>query len=99
MSSTRTQSQLCTATLNLLFVQCHFGWLLSLAATFILIEVFCMYSHECSEYINELIHMVFTTDKFFDVAAESWPGWDLNRRPLKSVQKILSVARLYNFQV
>ena len=30
--------------------------------------------------------MVFTTEEFFEVATESWPEWDLNPRPLNSVQ-------------
>ena len=30
--------------------------------------------------------MVFLTEGFFEVAIESWPEWDLNPRPLNSVQ-------------
>ena len=30
--------------------------------------------------------MVFITEGFFEVAIESWPEWDLNPRPLNSVQ-------------
>ena len=30
--------------------------------------------------------MVFTTEELFEVAIESWPQWDLNPRPLNSVQ-------------
>ena len=30
--------------------------------------------------------MVFTTEGLFEVAIESWPEWDLNLRPLNSVQ-------------
>ena len=26
--------------------------------------------------------MVFTTERFLEVAIESWPEWDLNPRPL-----------------
>ena len=26
--------------------------------------------------------MIFTTEGLFEVAIESWPGWDLNPRPL-----------------
>ena len=33
--------------------------------------------------------MVFTTEGFFEVAIESWPEWDLNLRPLNSVQLAL----------
>ena len=29
--------------------------------------------------------MVFTTERFFEVAIESWPEWDLNPRPVNSV--------------
>ena len=32
--------------------------------------------------------MVPTTEKFLEVAIESWPGWDLNPRPLNSVQTL-----------
>ena len=29
--------------------------------------------------------MVFSTERFFEVAIENWPEWDLNPRPLNSV--------------
>ena len=32
--------------------------------------------------------MVLTTDGLFEVAIESWPEWDLNPRPLYSVQAL-----------
>ena len=32
--------------------------------------------------------MVFTTERFFEVAIESWTEWDLNPRPLNSVQTL-----------
>ena len=32
--------------------------------------------------------MVFTTEGFLEVAMESWPVWDLNPRPLNSVQTL-----------
>ena len=32
--------------------------------------------------------MVFITEEFFEVAIESWPEWDLNPRPLNSVQTL-----------
>ena len=35
-----------------------------------------------------MIHMVFTTEEFFEVAIESRPEWDLNPRPLNSVQTL-----------
>ena len=34
------------------------------------------------------IYMVFTTEGLFEVAIESWPEWDLNPRPLNSVQTL-----------
>ena len=34
------------------------------------------------------IYMVLTTEGFFEVAIESWPEWDLNPRPLNSVQTL-----------
>ena len=32
------------------------------------------------------VYYIFTTEGLFDVAIESWPEWDLNPRPLNSVQ-------------
>ena len=32
--------------------------------------------------------MVFTTGGFLEVAIESWPEWDLNQRPLNSVEAL-----------
>ena len=32
--------------------------------------------------------MIFTTERFFEVAIESWPEWDLNPQPLNSVQTL-----------
>ena len=37
---------------------------------------------------NGLIHMVFTTEWFWEVAIQSCPEWDLNPRPLNSVQTL-----------
>ena len=37
-------------------------------------------------YIN--IHMLLTTDRFFEVTIESWPESDLKPRPLNCVQTI-----------
>ena len=34
------------------------------------------------------ICVVFTSEGFFDVAIENWPEWDLNPRPLNSVQTL-----------
>ena len=46
---------------------------------------------------NELIHLVFITERSFEVAIESWPEWNLNLRPLTSVQmlyKAMSYSQL-----
>ena len=32
--------------------------------------------------------MVFITDRFFEVAIESWPEWNLNPQLLNSVQML-----------
>ena len=39
-------------------------------------------------FVYIYIHMVFITEGFFEVAIESWPEWDLNPRPLNSVQML-----------
>ena len=31
---------------------------------------------------------IFTTEGFLEVAIERWPTWELNPRPLNSVQKL-----------
>ena len=38
--------------------------------------------------VQWLIHIVFTTGGFFEVAIESWTEWDLNPPPLNSVQTL-----------
>ena len=38
--------------------------------------------------LAEYIYMVFTTEGFLEVAIESWPEWNLNPRPLNSVQTL-----------
>ena len=38
--------------------------------------------------------MVSTPEGFLDVAIESWPEWDMNPRPLNSVQRLLYHSRL-----
>ena len=45
-------------------------------------------SSKVSGIIYIYIHMVFTTERFFQVAIESCPEWDLNPRPLNSVQTL-----------
>ena len=37
---------------------------------------------------KELIHTVFTTERFLQAAIESFPDWGLNQRPLNSVQRL-----------
>ena len=39
-------------------------------------------------YIYIYVSMVFTTEGFLEVAIESWPEWDMNPRPLNSVQTL-----------
>ena len=39
-------------------------------------------------FISIYLYMIFTTETFFEVAIESWPEWDLNPRPLNSVQTL-----------
>ena len=39
-------------------------------------------------YVCMYVCMVFITEGFFEVAIESWPEWDLNPRPLNSVQTL-----------
>ena len=44
----------------------------------------CVYQNICD--VVEI--MVFTTEGFLEVAIEIWPEWDLNPRPLNSVQTL-----------
>ena len=44
--------------------------------------------HETVEEAHVSINMVFNTDGIFEVAIERWPEWDLNARPLNSVQTL-----------
>ena len=47
-------------------------------------KLLCMYI-----YIYIYIYgMVFTTEGLFEVATESWPEWDLDPRPLNSIQML-----------
>ena len=41
------------------------------------------------------MYMVFTTEGFSEVAIESWPEWDLNPRPLNSVQIYIYIYNIY----
>ena len=35
-----------------------------------------------------IYYIIFTSEKIFEVAIESWPEWDLNPRSLNSVQTL-----------
>ena len=35
-----------------------------------------------------MVFMVFTTEGFFEAAIECWADWNLNPRPLNSVQAL-----------
>ena len=37
---------------------------------------------------EEMMHVVFTTEGFFEVAIESWPELYLNPQPLISIQTL-----------
>ena len=41
-----------------------------------------------TSYIYAYIYMAFITEWFLEAAIESWPEWDLNPRPLNSVQTL-----------
>ena len=53
---------------------------------YVYIYIYIYISVPLSLYID--IYMVFTTEGFLEVAIESWPEWDLNPRPLNSVQTL-----------
>ena len=36
--------------------------------------------------------MIFTSEGFFEVVIEGWPEWDLNSRPLNSVQTLYRLS-------
>ena len=40
------------------------------------------------QFITGIHHMVFITEGFLEAAIESCPEWDLNPRPLNSVQTL-----------
>ena len=42
-------------------------------------------------YIHTHINMVFITEGFLEVAIESWPEWDLNPRPMNSIQNLVAI--------
>ena len=35
-----------------------------------------------------VVCVIFTAEGFLEIAIESWPEWDLNQRPLNSVQTL-----------
>ena len=39
-------------------------------------------------FVCVYVCVVFTTEGLFEVAIESWPEWDLNPRPLNSLQTL-----------
>ena len=48
--------------------------------------MYLFYVYFVSIYLSIYLSMVFATEAFFEV--ESWPDWDLNPRPLNSVQTL-----------
>ena len=49
----------------------------------------CMYMYMHMYIYNiYIIYLAFTTEGLFGIAIESWPEWDLNPRPLNSVQTL-----------
>ena len=42
----------------------------------------------CIYIYTYILFMLFTTEVYFEVAIESWLEWDLNPRPLNSVQAL-----------
>ena len=78
MSSTQTQTQLCTVTPMSSCVQCHisFRQFSSSVATFIFIKIFVEYSHECTGR-NGYIWYSPLKD-FLEVSIESWSEWGLS---------------------
>ena len=91
MSSTHIQSQLCTANPSSSCIQCHISFRL-----FAFLSPHVSFNRSflhviASAFRLELIPMVFTTDKFFEVAIESLPEWKLlYPRPLNSVETLLA---------
>ena len=88
MCSTHSQSQLTTATPVSSFVQCQvsFGYCLHQAPHLFYSKLFWCNHMSVAEW---MIHVVFITEGFFQVAIESRPAWDLNPQSLNSVQTLL----------
>ena len=81
MSSIRIHSQLCTAIPNSSFGSVS-DFILAIA--FLSHQIY--FSRNFVEVItrvcqNDVIHIVFTNNGFFEVGIESWLDWDLNPRP------------------
>ena len=58
---------------------------------YIYIYIYIYYIYVCVYiyiYIYIYIYMVFITEGFFEVAIENWSEWELNLRPLNSVQTL-----------
>ena len=53
------------------------------------------HSHEFSG--NDQMQMVLNTEEFLEVALESWSEWDLNPRPLNSVQTLKLYIHIYMY--
>ena len=51
---------------------------------YIYIYIYILYIYSIYIYV----YMVFTFEGLFKVAIESWSEWDLNPRPLNSVQTL-----------
>ena len=54
---------------------------------YIYITILYKYIYIYISYIYIYMY-IFTTDRFFVIAIESWPEWDLNPRPLNYVQTL-----------
>ena len=50
-------------------------------------------------YIYIYIHTVFITERFFKVAIESWPEWDVNPQPLTATPISSFVQFQFSFRL
>ena len=87
MSLTHSATQLCTATqFHCWFsVKFHFGYCLHHSARLFSLT-FAWGNH--MSVAKWMIHMVFTTERFFEITIEGWSEGNLNPRPLNSIQKL-----------
>ena len=86
MISTRSYSRLCKAISS--FVQCS-----SFISGIAFVNHHIRFNKNVAQVItgvqrNELMHILFTTEIFLEVATISWPVCDLNLRPLNYVQTL-----------